>query len=194
MCVWLDHDLQCQCCGIRSVFGVEAVRNVDRFICRLSFLWENSRNYLYWGCSVHVSGQGAGTWCDQKWCQPMDWYWSLFFPAVRVCEAGNGDPYGLFADTYWTKTVDIESGYCAADPRRDCGNGDSGCDQESEYGFDCSGYHCIHVFYCLSDEENMAADCSNRRGDRGWLAWLLSFCHCAEPYDDIDQHSDRGGQ
>ena len=26
----------------------------------------------YWGCSVHVSGQGAGTWCDQKWCQPMD--------------------------------------------------------------------------------------------------------------------------
>ena len=52
----------------------------------------------------------------------------------------------------------------------------------------------IHVFYCLSDEEDMAADCSNRRGDRGWLAWLLSFCHCAEPYDDIDQHSDRGGQ
>ena len=46
VCVWLDHDLQCQCCGIRGVFGVEAVRNrcgricfnVDHFICRLSFL------------------------------------------------------------------------------------------------------------------------------------------------------------
>ena len=33
VCVWLDHDLQCQCCGIRSVFGAEAVRNRCGRIC-----------------------------------------------------------------------------------------------------------------------------------------------------------------
>lgn len=178
-------------------FGIGAVGFV--FMWGISFIdyhfYEKIAGIIYIGAvlsmflvkvpGLGVTRNGASRWID---IGPFSFQPSEFVkPAMVILMAYLLTRMGRKLSTLKADIVLMIPGVIAV-------MGDSGCDQESEYGFDCSGYHCIYVFYCLSDEEDMAADRSNRRGDCGWLARLLSFCHCAEPYDDIDQHSDRGGQ